>query len=82
MKKLIILMLCAILVFTLCACSGSFTNDNGVFDTLYECNAYIIYQDRDTKVCYILVNPHGYSSGLTVLVDADGKPITEWNRGG
>jgi len=34
-----------------------------------------IIKDKDTGVCYIF-HMQGVSAGLTVLVDAGGKPIT------
>ena len=34
----------------------------------------IIYVDKETGVNYLYIR-HGYSGGLTPLLDADGKPV-------
>ncbi len=38
-----------------------------------------IWVDRETGVNY-LFREDGYSGGMTVLVDADGKPVVDRNR--
>ena len=36
---------------------------------------HLVLRDRETGVQYLFVQV-GYAGGLTVLVDADGKPLT------
>lgn len=35
-----------------------------------------ILKDKETGVLYLFYQ-HGYGGGLTVMVDADGKPLTD-----
>ena len=77
MKKILIsLMLMVILIsFTGCT-SETQAGQKDRFIDIRPDNDYVRYIviDRDTKVQYLYVNC-GYGGGLTVLVDAEGKPL-------
>ena len=47
---------------------------NNKFYSIDAGNGDSIYIDKETRVQYLFIR-EGYGGGLTVLVDADGKPI-------
>lgn len=91
MKKIISILICVcIFAFSLVACSGSGTAedkdeilrrfylaDEITVDDPYLIGGYrtaYILVDRETDVCYFMVAADK-KYGITVLLDADGKPI-------
>lgn len=89
MKKILAILICVcILMCSLAACGKSATAE----DTKYT-NRFIIVEECDLgtfSVCYVLVDTDtgvlynfiksGYGGGLTVMLDADGKPLI-WEVG-
>lgn len=84
MKKLLTIILLAITIFTMTACSSSIVSDvenesttQAMFERHKLDNEYSILVDRKTGVCYLeyksAVGDHGYY-GITVLLNADGTP--------
>lgn len=76
MKKVIgIILIIAISLFVLTGCtSESVAETEERFIKVYKESNSNIYYDKETLVQYILFC-NGYGAGLTVLVDADGKPL-------
>lgn len=86
MTELIIrILVCALILCVACAmfCSCDLsdntdqTDTNNRFKMVYEqgaASAQIIIVDTETGVMY-LYKKNGYSGGLTVMVDQDGKPL-------
>lgn len=82
-RKLVSIFLCVLIfVFSLTACGGSgeaadeSTNRFYGVDKCFLHDEYIasILVDRETKVCY-LYGSSGNRAFMTVLLDADGKPL-------
>lgn len=75
MKKLAIMLVLAI---SLSGCSGTNSNteyeNNGRFRKVYSDFTNSIYVDSETNVMYFW-HHGGYSGGLTVMVDENGKPL-------
>lgn len=78
MKKLAIMLVLAI---SLSGCSGRNSNieydeyeNNGRFRKVYADYPDSIYVDSETNVMYFW-HSGGYSGGLTVMVDENGKPL-------
>lgn len=79
MKKLAIMLVLAI---SLSGCSGRNSNiesnaeyeNNGRFRKVYSGFSNGIYVDSETNVMYFW-HSGGYSGGLTVMVDENGKPL-------
>jgi len=82
MKRALAFILVITMVFVLTGCNDEVSrSDTAFFEEIYRCrNYYVILQDKNTKVCYIWLNPNSGNSGITALLDAEGKPITEWSR--
>ena len=80
MKKLAIMLVLAI---SLSGCSGRNSNaeyeNNGRFRKIYADFSNGIYVDSETNVMYYW-HTGGYSGGLTVMVDENGKPLI-WEEG-
>ena len=76
MKKIIgIILITAISLFILTGCtSKGYEVKEERFIKVYKESNSNIYYDKETLVQYILFC-NGYGAGLTVLVDADGKPL-------
>ena len=53
-----------------------FTSDYAEFEIIEQKTEYTILRDTQTDVLYIEFKRNGYSSALTVLVNADGTPKT------
>ena len=53
-----------------------FTSDYAEFEIIEQETEYTILRDTQTDVLYIEFKRNGYSSALTVLVNADGTPKT------
>lgn len=84
-KKLIILLIIYLILFSLAGCSKSYqeaTKPNesyigGYFTTVKKwgggagCIFYIVYAN-DTRVMYFIMGGNGYISGITPLYNADG----------
>lgn len=77
MKKLAIMLVLAI---SLSGCSGTNSNteyeneNNKRFRKVYSAFSNAIYVDSETNVMYFW-HYGGYSGGLTVMVDENGKPL-------
>lgn len=75
MKKLAIMLILAI---SLSGCSGRNSNteyeNNERFRKVYSAFSNAIYVDSETNVMYYW-HCDGYSGGLTVMVDENGKPL-------
>ena len=87
MKKLIAIILCAVLCLGMCGCgsediSATYSEEKEqvevgsrlvrVFRHAPAVGVSVyIYVDTETRVMYMV----GYESGLTVMVDAEGKPL-------
>ena len=90
MKKILSIFICVcILIFAFAACCGSNTADAKVeeynrFEAIKDVeitgsNETYILVDDETGVCYLFVD--GYEScTITVMLDADGKPLI-WSGG-
>lgn len=89
MKKIISILICVcILMCSLAACGCSATAEDKEFTNrvivIEECNlgfgvnSYILV-DTNTGVLYQFIKS-GYGGGLTVMLDADGKPLL-WEVG-
>lgn len=77
-KRTLVAMLLVMLLVLLSACSASSTMEKSPFDGRMHrypvdfcCNVYV---DNVTGVCY-LQYATGYGGGITVMVDANGKPL-------
>lgn len=83
MKKVICILLILFVVVFIAACDLSIdvtkNFDNEHFTVIYRTSHYVILQHNDTGVCYLWTYPKAYISGLTVMLNADGTPLTEWN---
>lgn len=77
-KIIVVLLVVAITSVMLSGCSQKSKLDN-IMEIVEKNNKYVVLQDKETSVCYLMIYG-GYGIAMTVLVDADGKPITEWNR--
>ena len=74
MKKIVtIVVVIVICCMLLVGCTGSCVNDDRFFINHYNDGCTIIV-DAETRVMY-LSRKAGYGAGLTVMVDADGKPL-------
>jgi len=76
MKKLAITVAAAFLILALCSCSGE-AREDGPLEGRFEIETSIratVITDTETGVQYLYFQ-RGHSGGLTVLVDADGKPL-------
>jgi uncharacterized lipoprotein NlpE involved in copper resistance len=73
MKKMLAVVTATIICFGLVGCSN-----NKEFDTrfayVYKGSGYSIVADKETGVMYI-IRINEYSGGITVMLDADGKPL-------
>ena len=81
MKRLIVIVLAAVMLLSLSACGTTErareTIKGGTSRMVYveETNSYCIVYDKYTKVMYA-VSSGGYNCGnFTLLVTADGKPL-------
>ena len=80
MKRIIAIMLMAVMMLSLSACRTKRTSEvtkGGTSRMAYveETNAYCIVYDKYTKVMYAVSNS-GYNFGIfTLLVDANGNPL-------
>lgn len=80
MKRLIVVVLAAVMLLSLSACATKRTKEvikGGTSRMVYveETNNYCIVYDKYTKVMYAVSNG-GYNCGnFTLLVTADGKPL-------
>lgn len=89
MKKLSIILCCLLLSISLTGCgfrdriehakeawkeAEEEVINNNKFYSISAGDGNHIYVDKETRVQYLFVR-EGYGGGLTVLVDADGKPI-------
>lgn len=83
MKKVICILLILSIVVFIAACdlsmdfAKSFNNEH--FTVIYRASNYVVLQHNDTGVCYLWIYPNGSIGGLTVMLNADGMPLTEWN---
>ena len=80
MKKLITIVLIALIMVTISACATKKTSEAVKGETsrmvyVEETGAYCIVYDKYTKVMYAVSNS-GYNTGnFTLLVDANGNPL-------
>ena len=82
MKKvvaiIVMVIMCCMLLIGCSSNHATITADSGRFlridDDKFGAFCQIIV-DKETRVMY-LFRKHGYGGGLTVMVDADGKPLT------
>ncbi len=80
MKKLITIVLIALIMVTISACATKRTSEAVKGETsrmvyVEETGAYCIVYDKHTKVMYAVSNG-GYNNGnFTLLVDANGNPL-------
>ena len=77
MKKTICVILILIFALLLAGCESN-VNDN--FEIVYKDSMYEVFQHKDTGVLYLWLNPHSSIGGITVMLDKDGKPLTEWRN--
>lgn len=84
MKKLIAIALLISMVFLLTACTGGAPTEGETGENPFGSGRFVsysvgfyddVYVDRVTGVCYLYVGSCRESGGLTVLLDADGKPL-------
>lgn len=76
-KKLLTFLCCTMLSISLVGCDNSRVIDESEshkFQSIYLGNQDYIFVDKETRVQYLFVK-NAYGAGMTVLVDADGKPI-------
>ena len=79
MKKAISIILCAVMVISLCGCEKKTTDSelwighNTLFDSVEKGGGYRIVRHKETGVCY-LVWYNGYQGGITVMLNPDGTP--------
>lgn len=87
MKKFISIFICVcVLAFSLIACCGSTTaeakteEEDDRFAIIVDAerigfdSSGVVFADRETGVCYLWID--GFEcGGITVMVDADGKPL-------
>ena len=71
---LLLLVLPVCLLFTGCNANNDYTSVNDTRFHIIEYNDKRIYVDKETKVMYFWVK-NGYGGGLTVMLNADGKPL-------
>lgn len=81
MKKIIALVLVFSLVLVLTACTATPSESEPEYNPFkdrfdsYKVDATMrVYVDKVTGVCY-LWEKSGYGGGITVMLDADGKPL-------
>lgn len=87
MKKIIILLICFILLFGLFSCTQKDESKDSLIDesrfvlvdeyrakSNSTSQAAYVLADRETGVCYLLV-VESQGSGLTIMVDSEGKPL-------
>ena len=80
MKRLIMIVLVAVMMLSLSACATKRTRETVKGETsrmvyVEETGAYCIVHDKYTKVMYAVSNS-GYNYGnFTLLVDANGNPL-------
>lgn len=78
MKKLKLIILVIVLIsslFILSGCTSSIAETEKQFILISEESTFDIYYHKKTKVMYA-VSDYNYNKGnLTVLVDAEGKPL-------
>ncbi len=81
MKKVVCVLICVILIISLCGCAVSIeetkesADKNTMFVRLGGTSEYYIVYHRDTKVMYA-VSDGSYNRGVfTLLVDSDGSPL-------
>lgn len=89
MKKILSIIICIfVLAFALVACCDSSTAEakveeynrlSFIKDFSFFANGSYIIVDEETGVCYLYVDGD-YSGCITVMVDADGKPLI-WSGG-
>ena len=77
-NRTLVAMLLVMLLVLLTACSASSTIEKSPFDgrmhRYYVDLGCAVYVDGVTGVCY-LWKAEGYGGGITVMVDANGKPL-------
>lgn len=76
-KKLVLLIIALAMVLSLVGCTGNTADDRFVLVEKCEFSQihawYYIIADKETGVMYLYVC--GHQSGITVLLDAEGKPL-------
>lgn len=77
MKRITLVVLLLLTVFTFCGCSSEKTENDNSEERFYCAIGGAnnrVYVDRETDVMYFY-RKQGYSGGLTVMVDENGKPL-------
>lgn len=77
MKKIVCLGFVLVIVLAFIGCSASKSNNMETSDrfiTVYSDFCNTIYADKETNVLYFW-HFGGYSGGLSVMVDENGKPL-------
>lgn len=80
MKKILFVVLTSILLCCLTACSGievkeEEKREDGRFVRIEKNEYFITVYDKNTKVQYAVSNGYYNAGTVTVLVDAEGKPL-------
>ena len=81
MKKIVCLGLVLMIVLAFIGCSASESNNMETSDrfiVVYSDFSNAIYADKETNVLYFW-HFGGYSGGLSVMVDENGKPLL-WDK--
>lgn len=81
MKKIVCLGFVLVIVLAFIGCSASKSNNMEISDrfiTVYSDFCNTIYADKETNVLYFW-HFGGYSGGLSVMVDENGKPLL-WDK--
>lgn len=81
MKKIVCLGFVLVIVLAFIGCSASKSNNMETSDrfiTVYSDFCNTIYADKETNVLYFW-HFGGYSGGLSVMVDENGKPLL-WDK--
>lgn len=77
MKKILLAIMLLITPIAISGCEDETTHQeiaNNEFIKISNRNDIIIYVHKETKVMYMFVT-EAYKGGLTVMVDANGKPL-------
>ena len=83
MKKIIILLLCLLSIFSLCGCEEveyETTGGSSMFVVVESTGSWYVVYHKETKVMYVVSNGHYNLGTFTIMLDENGKPLL-WQGG-